>query len=98
MRGKAIAARLLQFGTEVTRLASRGRNDGRCRIYRVNSLYEQLLHDILVVSVPLSEQTRNLVDHRFMPDRALLAPAGPEPTPRHCCARPYPGDPGPHWM
>jgi phosphoglycerate dehydrogenase-like enzyme len=39
-------------------------------------LYEQLpLHDIAVVSVPLSEQTRQLVDAKFlasMPDGALL--------------------------
>lgn len=74
--GKAIEARLLPFETEVTRLASRGREDGRGRIYGIDSLFEQLpLHDIVVVSVPLSEQTRQLVDDRFlaaMPDGALL--------------------------
>jgi phosphoglycerate dehydrogenase-like enzyme len=74
--GKAIEARLLPFETEVTRLASRGRDDGRGRIYGIDSLYGQLpLHDIVVVSVPLSEQTRHLVDHRFlaaMLDGALL--------------------------
>jgi phosphoglycerate dehydrogenase-like enzyme len=40
------------------------------------SLYEQLpLHDIVMVSVPLNEHTRRLVDQRFlaaMPDGALL--------------------------
>ena len=74
--GKAIEARLLPFETEVTRLASRGRDDERGRIHGIDSLYEQLpLHDIAVVSVPLSEQTRHLVDARFlaaMPDGALL--------------------------
>lgn len=74
--GKAIEARLLPFETEVTRLASRGRDDERGRIHGIDSLYEQLpLHDIVVVSVPLSEQTRHLVDARFlaaMPDGALL--------------------------
>ncbi|MBO1268739.1 2-hydroxyacid dehydrogenase [Arthrobacter cavernae] len=74
--GKAIEARLLPFETEVTRLASRGRDDERGRIYGIDSLYEQLpLHDIVVVSVPLSEQTRHLVDARFlaaMADGALL--------------------------
>lgn len=74
--GKAIEARLLPFETQVTRLASRGRDDERGRIYGIDSLYEQLpLHDIVVVSVPLSEQTRHLVDERFlaaMADGALL--------------------------
>ncbi len=74
--GKAIEARLLPFETLVTRLASRGRDDERGRIYGIDSLYEQLpLHEIVVVSVPLSEQTRHLVDERFlasMADGALL--------------------------
>lgn len=74
--GKAIEARLLPFETEVTRLASRGRDDERGRIYGIDALYEQLpLHDIVVVSVPLGEQTRHLVDTRFlaaMPDGSLL--------------------------
>jgi phosphoglycerate dehydrogenase-like enzyme len=74
--GKAIEARLLPFETEVTRLASRGRDDERGRIYGIDALYEQLpLHDIVVVSVPLGEQTRHLVGGKFlaaMPDGALL--------------------------
>ncbi|UZX02161.1 2-hydroxyacid dehydrogenase [Arthrobacter sp. CDRTa11] len=74
--GKAIEARLLPFETEVTRMASRGRDDGHGRIYGIDELYEQLpLHEIVVVSVPLSEQTRQLVDRKFlaaMPDGALL--------------------------
>ena len=74
--GKAIEARLLPFETLVTRMASRGRDDERGRIHGIDSLYEQLpLHDIVVVSVPLSAQTRHLVDARFlaaMPDGALL--------------------------
>ena len=74
--GKAIEARLLPFETEVTRMASRGREDERGTIYGIDSLYEQLpLHEIVVVSVPLSEQTQQLVDAKFlaaMPDGALL--------------------------
>jgi phosphoglycerate dehydrogenase-like enzyme len=74
--GKAIEARLLPFETEVTRLASRAREDEGGKIYGIDSLYEQLpLHDIVVVSVPLGEQTRHLVDGKFlaaMPDGALL--------------------------
>ena len=74
--GKAIEARLLPFETEVTRMASREREDADGKIYGIDSLYEQLpLHEIVVVSVPLSEQTRQLVDAKFlaaMPDGALL--------------------------
>lgn len=74
--GKAIEARLLPFETHVTRMASRERSDDRGIIHGIDSLYHQLLvHDIVVVSVPLSEQTRNLVDAKFlaaMPDGALL--------------------------
>lgn len=74
--GKAIEARLLPFETQVTRMASREREDSSGKIFGIDSLYEQLpLHDIAVVSVPLSEQTRQLVDAKFlaaMPDGALL--------------------------
>ncbi|HEY1156190.1 MAG TPA: 2-hydroxyacid dehydrogenase, partial [Arthrobacter sp.] len=74
--GKAIEARLLPFETEVTRMASRAREDERGLIYGIDSLYERLpLHEIVVVSVPLSEQTEKLVDAKFlasMPDGALL--------------------------
>ncbi len=74
--GKAIEARLLPFETEVTRMASCAREDGRGTIHGIDSLYEQLpLHEIVVVSVPLSQQTERLVDAKFlaaMPDGALL--------------------------
>jgi phosphoglycerate dehydrogenase-like enzyme len=74
--GQAIEARLLPFETRVTRMASRERSDGRGPIFGISSLYEQLpLHDIVVVSVPLSSQTRKLVNKGFlaaMPDGALL--------------------------
>lgn len=74
--GKAIEARLLPFETEVTRMASRAREDGRGTIYGIDSLFEQLpLHEIVVVSVPLTEQTEKLVDAKFlaaMPEGALL--------------------------
>lgn len=73
--GKAIEARLLPFETEVTRMASRAR-DERGTILGIDSLYEQLpLHEIVVVSVPLSDDTQQLVDAKFlaaMPDGALL--------------------------
>ena len=74
--GKAIEARLLPFEAHVTRMASRERDDERGRIHGIDALYEQLpLHEIVVVSVPLSEHTHQLVDQKFlaaMPDGALL--------------------------
>jgi phosphoglycerate dehydrogenase-like enzyme len=74
--GKAIEARLLPFEAEVTRMASRQREDSSGKIYGIDALYEQLpLHEIVVVSVPLSEETQQLVDAKFlaaMPDGALL--------------------------
>lgn len=74
--GKAVEARLLPFETHVTRMASRARDGEHGPILGIDSLYEQLpLHDIVVVSVPLSEHTRQLVDAKFlaaMPDGALL--------------------------
>ena len=74
--GKAIEARLLPFETHITRMASREREDAAGTIFGIDSLYEQLpLHDIVVVSVPLSEDTRQLVDRKFlaaMPDGGLL--------------------------
>ncbi|TLM72796.1 2-hydroxyacid dehydrogenase [Pseudarthrobacter sp. NamB4] len=74
--GKAIEARLLPFETKVTRMASRSREDAAGTIYGIDSLYEQLpLHEIVVVSVPLSDDTRQLVDAKFlaaMPDGSLL--------------------------
>ena len=74
--GKAIEARLLPFETHVTRMASREREDKNGRIFGIDSLYGQLpLHDIVVVSVPLSKATKHLVDAGFlaaMPDGALL--------------------------
>lgn len=74
--GKAIEARLLPFETEVTRMASRAREEAGGRVLGIDALYEQLpLHEIVVVSVPLSGQTDKLVDAKFlaaMPDGALL--------------------------
>lgn len=74
--GKAIEARLLPFETEVTRMASRAREEAGGSVLGIDALYEQLpLHEIVVVSVPLSGQTDKLVDAKFlaaMPDGALL--------------------------
>ena len=95
--GKAIEARLLPFETEVTRMASRSREDDRGTIHGIDSLYEQLpLHEIVVVSVPLSEQT-GAAGGRQVPGRhAGRCPAGergPRPggqTRTLCWPRPQP--------
>lgn len=74
--GKAIESRLTPFETEVTRMASRAREDQGGSILGIESLNEQLpLHDIVVVSVPLNTHTAQLVNADFlrrMPDGALL--------------------------
>jgi phosphoglycerate dehydrogenase-like enzyme len=74
--GKAIEDRLLPFETTVTRVASRARSDERGAIHGIDELGELLpLHDIVVVGVPLTDDTRGLVDADFlaaMPDDALF--------------------------
>jgi phosphoglycerate dehydrogenase-like enzyme len=74
--GRAIEERLLAFETTVVRLATRERDDERGHIYGLDSLDEQLaLADIVVVGVPLTEETTHLVDDAFltaMRDGALL--------------------------
>jgi phosphoglycerate dehydrogenase-like enzyme len=74
--GKAIEARLLPFETTVTRVASSERVDERGTIYAVAALPELLPEaDIVVIGVPLTEATTNLVDDSFlslMRDHSLL--------------------------
>lgn len=74
--GKAIEDRLLPFETSVTRVASKARSDARGQIHGIDELHGLLPdQDIVVVVVPLSESTRNLIDDAFlaaMPDGALL--------------------------
>jgi phosphoglycerate dehydrogenase-like enzyme len=74
--GKAIEDRLLAFETTVTRVASKARSDARGQIHGIDELHSLLPEqDIVVVVVPLSDSTRNLVDDTFltaMPDGALL--------------------------
>jgi len=74
--GKAIEDRLLPFETTVTRVASNARSDARGQIHGIDELHDLLPdQDVVVVVVPLSESTRNLIDDAFlaaMPDGALL--------------------------
>jgi len=74
--GAAIEARLLPFEAEVVRVASRARDDGRGAIHGVDGLPRLLPEaDIVVLVVPLTTQTRHLVDADFlamMRDGSLL--------------------------
>lgn len=74
--GRAIEARLLPFETTVLRLAQHERSDDRGRVYGRDSLNELLpFADIVVIAVPLDENTHHLVDADFlalMPENGLL--------------------------
>lgn len=76
--GSAVAARMLPFETVVTGVASRPRDAGPdgVAVHGVQDLAELLPEqDVVVLTVPLDEATRGLVDAAFlaaMPDGALL--------------------------
>lgn len=76
--GKAIAARLTPFEVELTAVASRARaGDHLVRSVHAVEELPRLLpdHDVVIVVVPLTPGTANLVDEDFlaaMPDGALL--------------------------
>jgi phosphoglycerate dehydrogenase-like enzyme len=74
--GRAIEARLLPFETNVVRLAHHERSDERGAVYGRDSLDDLLPRaDIVVIAVPLDDQTRQLVNADFlalMPENALL--------------------------
>lgn len=76
--GKAIARRMLPFEVSLTAIASRARKGDELvdRVHGMDELYELLPHhDVVVLIVPLNEQTSELADERFlaaMPDGALL--------------------------
>jgi phosphoglycerate dehydrogenase-like enzyme len=74
--GAAVARRLAAFEVRLTRVASRDRVDEFGRVHAVSHL-PQLLpdHDVVILTLPLLETTRGLVDAAFlaaMPDGALL--------------------------
>lgn len=74
--GAAIEARLVPFEVRIVRVASHERVDERGRIYGPSSLEDLLADaDIVVVVVPLTEDTEHLIDDRFlsrMRDGSLL--------------------------
>lgn len=75
--GQAVARRALAFETTVTAVASKARApDPAVAVHGVDELPALLPHhDVVIVTVPLTEATRGLVDAAFlaaMPDGALL--------------------------
>jgi phosphoglycerate dehydrogenase-like enzyme len=65
--GKAIESRLLPFEVNLTRIARHARFDERGEIHDMDSLDDLLpLADIVIIAVPLSEDTTHLVDDNFL--------------------------------
>lgn len=65
--GRAIEERLLAFETEVVRVARTARRDERGVVHALAELPELLPHaDVVVLIVPLTEETRGLVDADFL--------------------------------
>jgi phosphoglycerate dehydrogenase-like enzyme len=80
--GRAIERHLAPFGVTVTRVARTARPDDD--VHAVSDLPDLLPHaDVVVLVVPLTEQTRGMVDARFlaaMRDGALLVNAARGPV------------------
>ena len=74
--GRAIEARLLTFEVTIVRVARTSRTDQRGAIHGIESLHDLLPEaDIVVIAVPLSDETTHLVDDGFlslMRDHSLL--------------------------
>jgi phosphoglycerate dehydrogenase-like enzyme len=82
--GRAVAARLVPFEAHVTAVASRARREppeqvgshGVALVHGIDELPELLpRHDVVILTVPLTDATRCMVDSPFlarMPDGALL--------------------------
>lgn len=65
--GGAIAERLAPFGVSITRVARTGRSDERGEIHPTSALPDLLPDaDIVVIGVPLTEETTRLVDAQFL--------------------------------
>ena len=78
--GSAVAARLRPFEVALTRVGSRARGDDQGMVHATDEL-PALLPDaeVVVVSLPLSDATRGMVDAAFlaaMPDGSLLVNVG----------------------
>ena len=82
--GRAVISRLAPFEVELTRVASHAREDEAGRIHGIDGLDEILPRtDILVLALPLSDSTRDLVGERtlaLLPDDALVVNVGRGPV------------------
>ncbi|WP_414653052.1 2-hydroxyacid dehydrogenase [Humibacter sp.] len=74
--GKAVEARLAGFEVEVTRVATRAREEDGLRVHGIDELPSLLPDaDVVVIGTPLTDATRHLVDDAFLsalPDGALV--------------------------
>jgi phosphoglycerate dehydrogenase-like enzyme len=76
--GRAVARRLLAFEAHVTAVASRARSDAELGlpVHAIDDLAGLLAdHDVVILTVPLTDATRHLVDAAFLaalPDGALV--------------------------
>lgn len=74
--GEAIARRLDPFEVELTRVASRARDDERGHVHGIDELPGLLPQaEVVLLAVPLNDATRHLVDAAFLaalPDGALV--------------------------
>ncbi|MFV0253797.1 MAG: NAD(P)-dependent oxidoreductase [Beutenbergiaceae bacterium] len=65
--GEALRVRIAAFGASITRLARTARDDEHGHIHGLDELHDLLPHhDVVLVIVPLSEQTYHLVDDAFL--------------------------------
>lgn len=81
--GRAIESRLLAFEVDIVRVAHRARREGDTQVHAWTELPALLPHaDIVVVSLPLTDETAQLVDADFlslMSDHSLLVNVGRGP-------------------
>ncbi|NNN07606.1 MAG: 2-hydroxyacid dehydrogenase [Acidimicrobiaceae bacterium] len=81
--GRAIESRLVPFEVEIVRVGHSARRIGDIDIHAGSELPALLAHaDIVVVSLPLTEETTHLVDREFlshMSDHSLLVNVGRGP-------------------
>ena len=81
--GKAVAARLAPFETEVTIVASRPRVEDGIRVHGVDELPGLLPHaEVVILTLPGGDATRHIADAEFLaalPDGALVVNVGRGP-------------------
>lgn len=74
--GSAVAERLAPFEVEITRVGTRARDDDRGHVHAAEDVPSLLpRHDVVVLTIPLTDATRGMVDAGFlaaMPEGALL--------------------------